>query len=198
MADSTMATPPAAQAETGSPRSRGGHRKAMASVTESFIDLQRTVRRSKARLLAAAGNDVESATHLLLHTLAAEGPMRASALAAGAHSDLSTVSRQVAVLVSRGLLERRADQVDGRASLLAVTDAGRAAIAEHEQSRQSFFDEVLAGWSTEELHQFARQLERFTAAYDHIHTARIGGRAGLTQAPAPTAAPHHAADLERH
>ena len=28
---------------------------AVASVTDSFIDLQRTVRRSKARLLAAAG-----------------------------------------------------------------------------------------------------------------------------------------------
>ena len=68
--------------------------EAVASVTGSFIDLQRTVRRSKARLLAAAGNDVESATHLLLHTVAAEGPMRASALATSVHSDLSTVSRQ--------------------------------------------------------------------------------------------------------
>ena len=38
---------------------------AVASVTDSFIDLQRTVRQSKARLLAAAGTDVESATHLL-------------------------------------------------------------------------------------------------------------------------------------
>src|SRR6266702_273697 len=107
MADSTTATPP------------GGRLKAVASVSESFIDLQRTVRRSKARLLAAAGNDVESATHLLLHTVESEGPMRASALAASAQADLSTVSRQVAALVSRGLLERRADQVDGRACLLA-------------------------------------------------------------------------------
>ena len=96
--------------------------EAVASVTDSFIDLQRTVRRSKARLLAAAGNDVESATHLLLHTPESEGPMRASALAASVHADLSTVSRQVAALVSRGLLERRADQHDGRACVLAVTD----------------------------------------------------------------------------
>src|SRR3984957_3058374 len=68
---------------------------AVASVTDSFIDLQRTVRRSKARLLAAAGNDVESATHLLLHTVESEGPMRASTLAASAHADLSTISRPI-------------------------------------------------------------------------------------------------------
>jgi DNA-binding MarR family transcriptional regulator len=185
MADSTTAASPPA------------HRpEAVASVTESFIDLQRTVRRSKARLLAAAGNDVESASHVLLHTVEAEGPMRASALAASAHSDLSTVSRQVAALVSRGVLERRADQLDGRACLLAVTDAGRAAIAEHERARQAFFDEVLTGWSAAELRQFAQQMARFTAAYDHTHTARMSSRSGHQESPAP-AEPQHHADLER-
>jgi DNA-binding MarR family transcriptional regulator len=147
---------------------------AVATVTESFVDLQRTVRRSKARLLAAAGDDVESAAHSLLHAVQSEGPMRASALAASVQSDLSTVSRQVAALVGRGLLERRADQHDGRACLLAVTDAGRAAIAEHERGRQAFFDEVLTGWSADELRQFGQQLERFTAAYDRVHAARVG------------------------
>jgi DNA-binding MarR family transcriptional regulator len=184
--DSTTAT----HAEEGPGRPADGHLEAVASVTESFSDLQRTVRRSKARLLAAAGNDVESATHLLLHMVESEGPMRASALAASVQADLSTVSRQVAALVGRGLLERRADQLDGRASLLAVTGAGRAAIAEHEQGRQAFFDEVLTGWSTDELRQFAQQMERFTAAYDRIHTALMNRRAA--------AEPHHTADLERH
>jgi DNA-binding MarR family transcriptional regulator len=193
MADNT--TVPPAPAGTGLRQPPGGHLEAVASVTESFIDLQRTVRRSKARLLAAAGNDVESATHLLLHTVESEGPMRASALAASAHSDLSTVSRQVAALVDRGLLERRADQLDGRASLLAVTGAGRAAIAEHERGRRAFFDDVLAGWSAEELRQFARQMGRFTAAYDRIHTARMNRRAGRSASPPelthPAAGPHH-------
>jgi DNA-binding MarR family transcriptional regulator len=152
----------------------------VASVAESFSELQRTVRRSKARLLAAAGDDVESATYLLLHTVAADGPMRASALAASVQADLSTVSRQVATLVARGLLERHADQHDGRACLLAVTDVGRAAIAEHEQGRQEFFGAVLDGWTAEAMHQFAQQLERFTAAYDRIHTTWMSER---TRAP---------------
>ena len=188
MADSAGAAPSVhGAAPSGSPGDRGA---TVASVTKSFLGLQRTVRRSKARLNAAAGDDVESATQGLLHVVAAEGPLRASALASSVHSDLSTVSRQVAALVGRGLLERRADQLDGRASLLAVTGAGRAAIAEHDQGRQAFFDEVLTGWSTEELRQFARQMERFTAAYDRIHTARMDRRAA--------ARPHNPADLERH
>jgi DNA-binding MarR family transcriptional regulator len=190
MADSTTAT--------SSPAHAGA--EARASVTASFIDLQRTVRRSKARLLAAAGNDVESATQVLLHAVEAEGPMRASALAASVQADLSTVSRQVTALVGRGLLERQADQLDGRASLLAVTGAGRAAIAEHERGRQAFFDEVLTGWSAEELRQFARQMERFTTAYDQIHTARMNARAGrpdpTRKRATPAADAEHPADLE--
>jgi hypothetical protein len=61
--------------------------------------------------------------------------------------------------------------------VLAVTDAGRAAIAEHERGRQAFFDEVLTGWSADELRQFGQQMERFTAAYDRVHAARVGARA---------------------
>ena len=58
---------------------------------------------------------------ILLKTLVLNGPTRSSALAAAVHSDPSTVSRQVAALVRDGLLERQADQEDGRASLIAAT-----------------------------------------------------------------------------
>ncbi|MFC1411793.1 MarR family winged helix-turn-helix transcriptional regulator [Streptacidiphilus sp. N1-12] len=155
---------PAAPAVTVAPAA------SVAEVADSVLDLLRTVRRSKARLLAAASDDVDSATQMLLRTMAAEGPMRASALAGSLQSDLSTVSRQVAALVTRGLVERRADPVDGRASLLVVTDAGQAMIAAHEHARAAFFEEVLSGWTPDELGQFAHLLERFTAAYDTTHT----------------------------
>lgn len=150
---------------------RGGRKDGVERVASSITELLRTVRRSKARVLAAAGDDVESSTQLLLRTVAGEGPVRASALAASVGSDLSTVSRQVAALVGRGLLERRADQLDGRASLLVVTRAGRAVIAQHEQGRSQFFEDVLAGWSEEELARFAGLLAEFTAAYERTHVA---------------------------
>ncbi len=200
MTDRATETASPAPAGALADRPPGGRRADVASVTESFSELQRTVRRWKARLAAAFGDDVESATRLLLHTVESEGPMRASALAASVQSDLSTVSRQVTTLVARGLLERRADQRDGRACLLAVTDAGRTAIAAYERGRQAFFDTVLSGWSAGEMRQFARQLEQFTAAYDHAHvglmterTERMEGRAG----PQVRASAHdHPADLE--
>lgn len=164
------------------PNGDGPGQDEVTRVADSVIDLLRTVRRSKARLLAAAGDDVESATQMLLRTVAGEGPIRASALAASVQSDLSTVSRQVAALVGRGLLERRADQFDGRASLLAVTAAGREVIAEHEQGRQQFFEEVLAGWTADDRRQFAGLLERFTASYERTHAAWMRDRVPPTPA----------------
>ena len=200
MAERATGTASPAPAGAVTDTTPGGRRENVAAVTESFSELQRTVRRWKARLAAAFGDDVESATRLLLHTVESEGPMRASALAASVQSDLSTVSRQVTTLVARGLLERRADQRDGRACLLAVTDAGRAAIAEYEQGRQAFFDTVLAGWSAGEMRQFAQQLDRFTASYDHAHTALMTKRTGHVDGHAGNraraSAHDHPADLE--
>jgi DNA-binding MarR family transcriptional regulator len=146
------------------------------AATERILDLLRTVRKAKARMLADASGDVDSATQLLLHTVAQGGPMRTSRLAASVQSDLSTVSRQVSALVASGLLERLADPADGRACLLALTRAGEAVLADHEQSRAAFFGDVLSDWTEEELSQFARLLARFTASYDKVHAARMRER----------------------
>jgi DNA-binding MarR family transcriptional regulator len=156
------------------------------AVAGSVLDLLRTVRKGKARLAADARGDVDSATQLLLHMVAAHGPVRTSALAEIVHSDLSTVSRQVGALVAGGLLERRADPADGRACLLALTPAGEAAVAEHEQGRSDFFAEVLDGWAQDELLQFAGLLDRFTASYDHVHAAWIAERASRRSAQSTT------------
>jgi len=144
-------------------------------VADSVVALAGLVRRSRARLIAAARTDVESAAQLLLRTVANEGPMRASSMAESVHTDLSTVSRQVSALVARGLLERRADPEDGRACLLALTEAGEAVVDQHAQIRMKFFHQVLADWSPAELRSFAGSLERFTAAYEQTHAAWTRG-----------------------
>ena len=153
-----------------------GGQAAVTAVADSVRDLVRAVRKSKARMTADGRDDVESATHAVLHTVAAGGPMRASELAGCVHSDLSTVSRQAAGLVADGLLERRADPVDGRASLLALTGAGEAAVAANEAGRVAFFARVLDGWTDGDLRQFASMVSRFTASYDQVHAAVIAER----------------------
>jgi len=164
-----------------------GAQAAVTAVADSVRNLMRTVRKSKARMTADGRDDVESATHAVLQAIAAGGPMRASALAGCVHSDLSTVSRQAAGLVADGLLERRADPVDGRASLLALTEAGEAAIAAREAGRVAFFARVLDGWTEGDLRQFAAMVSQFTASYDQVHAAVVAERAqqGERRRPRP-------------
>lgn len=156
------------------PDTRNPRQHAEAAVTNGVLSLSRAIRKAKARLAADAGAEVEWATRLLLQVIGADGPMRASALAASVHSDLSTVSRQSAHLVAEGLLERRADPRDGRASLLALTPAGDEVLAEHGRIRAAFFADVLQGWSEADLARFAALLGRFTADYERAHSAHVG------------------------
>jgi DNA-binding MarR family transcriptional regulator len=149
---------------------------AVNAATSAVRSLLRTARKAKARMMADARGDVESAMQALLHIVASEGPMRTSALAASAQSDLSTVSRQVAALVSSGLLERRADPADGRASLLALTPSGEAILAQYERASAAFYAEVLDGWSPDELEQFSALLGKFTAAWDQVQASRLAGQ----------------------
>src|ERR1700742_2833233 len=70
------------------------------------------------------GDGQDRSAMLLLFPLM-HAPQRPGALAELTHADPSTISRQVAELVQRGLVRREPDPSDGRASLLAITDAGR-------------------------------------------------------------------------
>ncbi len=154
------------------------------AVADNVIDLLRTFNKARARMLAAAAHDVEWSAHVVLKVLQNEGPMRAGAVADCLNSDPSTISRQVAALVKDGLLERRADPGDGRASLLVLTDKADAVLAEHDRIRLDYFAQMLDGWSETDLRQFAGLLDRFTQAYEAANTEwiteRIANRSART------------------
>jgi len=153
-------------------------------VADNFVALMRSFQRAKARFMAEAAHDVEWSSQILLRHLAHEGPMRASALAETMHSDPSTVSRQVATMVKDGLLERRADPEDGRASILALTPKADAVIAEHERVRLAHFAAMLSDWDERELSQFAALLRRFTEDFEE-------SSATLVSAPSRAAEGNH-------
>src|SRR3954465_6704495 len=98
-----------------------------------------------------AGADRDRAALVLLFPLVRLGPQRQGALAELVHADPSTVSRHVAALVEQGLVRRVADEADGRASRLVVTDAGHAALESLRQERERHLERVPAGWDEADL-----------------------------------------------
>lgn len=59
-------------------------------------------------------------------------------------------SRAVDSLEAEGMVGRRPDPLDARASLISITDKGRRKLAESETSAVKRFAESLDGWSEEE------------------------------------------------
>jgi DNA-binding MarR family transcriptional regulator len=109
---------------------------------------------------------LDKASFVLLANLNHLGPSRSSALAEAVFSDPSTVSRQVATLVKEGLVERRADPDDGRASVLAVTEAGTRLLEERRLMRNKAIARMLADWSEGDLTAFIEYFERFVGNYE--------------------------------
>ena len=127
------------------------------TLTEQFPRLLRLIHAAKMQPVAG-GRD--RAALVLLFPLTRLGPLRQSALADLVHADPSTVSRHVATLVEQGLIRRVADDTDGRASRLVVTEAGCAALDALRTEREAHLARVTAGWSDEDLATFTTLLGR--------------------------------------
>jgi DNA-binding MarR family transcriptional regulator len=96
---------------------------------EAVLDVLRAARRT--RLRPAPGPSRLSMPQLVvLDAIGRRGALGISAVAAEAGLSQPTVSRALPALERAGLVQRRAADVDGRASLLALTDAGQALVSE--------------------------------------------------------------------
>ena len=145
----------------------------LASVLFAFGKQQTTV----AARMSRAG--VDRSSIVLLKTLVALGPVRLGTLAGAVHSDPSTVSRQVAALVKDGLVARQADPDDGRASLLAPTDDGLAALERQRARFALSLAQMVRHWDRADLDTFIELFERFNADHEkHMPTliAECGGK----------------------
>ena len=98
---------------------------------------------------------------LLTHIDQVSSGCHARELAVRTSLDPSTISRAVASLVSEGLVERQPDPDDGRASVLVVTPAGRAALADSLDWYGRVLDRALTGWSADEVAAFSATIDRF-------------------------------------
>ncbi len=125
---------------------------------EQLPRFMRVIHGLKNQHAAEGGRD--RAAHVLLFPLCRVGALRQSALADLVHADRSTVSRHVTLLVERGLVVRVADESDGRASRLVLTDAGRAQLDKLRAEREAYLRQVTADWSDEELTTFTTLFDR--------------------------------------
>jgi DNA-binding MarR family transcriptional regulator len=109
---------------------------------------------------------IDKTAMILLSALTSIGPVRSNGLANAVYSDPSTISRQVAALVKDGLVERRADPADGRASLLAVTHKGRELVETRHRQRSCSLARMLAHWPEQDRVRFVELLERFLVDHE--------------------------------
>jgi len=108
--------------------------------------------------------EVDRAGYLALRTLDELGPSCINSLAHELHLDSSTVTRQVGVLESGGLVTRHVDPHDGRSWLIDLTSPGRKAMRIVEHGRHQAIDSMLRGWPTEEVHDLARMITQLNLA----------------------------------
>src|SRR6476646_10065066 len=135
-----------------------------ADIAAAVIEMVKQFSGIKSRV--TSGPESDHSPMFLLYKLARYGPSRASDLAELVCADPSTVSRQVASLVKGGLLQRRADPDDGRASILVPTELGRQRVKEYGRRRAVTMKPVIADWSAEDRHDLLRLIRKYTAGIE--------------------------------
>jgi DNA-binding MarR family transcriptional regulator len=132
-------------------------------ITSSLSQLVRAGRHLSSRIAAQLYGDLPSFGWALLVPLERDGEQRLSALAARVGVDVSVASRQVAALERAGHVERRPDPHDGRASLIALTPAGTAALAATRAERAHWAAGALAAWDERDAARLGELLDRLLA-----------------------------------
>ncbi|MGH3497938.1 MAG: MarR family winged helix-turn-helix transcriptional regulator [Nocardioidaceae bacterium] len=148
-------------------------KKDRAECSRMLVDEVARLHRLMHRIKASLSASPDRSSYALLFVISHAGPQRVADLASAVLADASTVSRQAAELVNDGLLRREPDPDDGRASLLGLTDAGRARIDDLTERRLAFFADIVADWTEDELVSFGSLLNRFVDGLEHGHACLV-------------------------
>ena len=95
---------------------------------QRFLQVNTDARRAVGRDLTEQSGLTESDYTILLHLAGQDACIRATSLAEAIEWEPSRLSHQLRRLEARGYIRRSADDGDGRASLVIITDAGRTAM----------------------------------------------------------------------
>ena len=153
----------------------------VAPLSEAVVRLTRASHSMRMHLVAREPDGLDWAGFALLFQLVQGGPSRPSTLAEAACVDPSTVSKQVADLARLGLVERRPDPADGRATLLVATRDGVTLYEQRRRQRIALFQRVVEDWPAEDVETLTRLLERFTDSFFAARTDLIAAIAAAKE-----------------
>ncbi|WP_040209654.1 MarR family winged helix-turn-helix transcriptional regulator [Neobacillus jeddahensis] len=108
--------------------------------------------------------NLDRSAYLLLRRIAMKGAVGVKVLAEEFQLDISTVSRQAAVLEQKGYLFKIPDPVDGRAYSFQITEVGTKELNEHMQSRLERIAGLIQDWPDDECEVFGELLKKFNQA----------------------------------
>jgi DNA-binding MarR family transcriptional regulator len=131
------------------------------STEELLASLMRLTRAVKSTRFRPTGDtSLNRADVYALRWLEQHGESRASDLACAFGLSPSVISRQLAGLEERDLVQRRPDPADARAGLITLTAAGRRALDAMTQQYVRRLAELLADWQPEERRAAAALVDR--------------------------------------
>jgi DNA-binding MarR family transcriptional regulator len=139
---------------------------AVGAVEDEVRALIHRVKRTIGAGARAVHEDLQGASYILLSWLASRPPVRPSAVVEALGTDKGALSRQLQHLVELGLVERRPDPDDGRASLVTVTEDAVRRLGRVDGERRRRACERLEGWSVEDLRDLADRLAAYNRALD--------------------------------
>lgn len=133
-------------------------------VTDAVVGASRALVGIAVRSLAATAEDLTMAQHRALVVLSYQGEQRVADLADNLGVNSSTVTRLIARLSRKGFVERVADSTDGRATLIAVSAAGREVTATVRARRRDEIARVMRRMPHSAAPEVVAWLEAFTLA----------------------------------
>ncbi|WP_250281923.1 MULTISPECIES: MarR family transcriptional regulator [unclassified Frankia] len=132
----------------------------------------RRAERFRMAIAGESGTVLDRSAYLLLSHIHEHGAVRLTTLGTVFALDISTVSRQIAALVTAGLVERATDPSDRRATLVRLSTRGQQRYLATRSARVEKINTLVRTWDQEELGVFGALLSRLNVAiaeHDRAH-----------------------------
>lgn len=113
--------------------------------------------------------NLDRSEYLLLSEMEHAGPLAINVLAEHLLLNLSTASRQIAVLESKDYVKRYPDTNNGRISLIEITPGGLDILHKVQKARHDAYADILKEWSGDGLQHLEDSLTRLNRDLKQRH-----------------------------